>query len=69
MPTKEEKAGKLRRLWEWIVGHWVSNVPAEIMVCEFECKKEQCLQGEWDTCEHRILRSAEQLLSREEDRE
>ncbi len=65
MPTDDKnKAGGPRRLWQWFVERWVSNVPAEIMVCEFECRKEQCLQGEWDTCEQRILRSAEKLLAK-----
>jgi len=69
MPTNRDRAGMMQRLWEWFAGHWVANVPAEIMVCEFECKKEQCLQGEWDTCEHRILRSTEQLVPRKEEKE
>lgn len=70
MPTPKDRnsrPGPLQRLWEQLVGQWVSNVPAEIMVCEFECRKAQCLQGEWDTCEHRILRSADQRLGENAD--
>lgn len=31
----------------------VRDVPDEVAVCEFDCKKNQCLDGEWISCERR----------------
>ena len=38
--------------------HWlkipVAEVPEEIAVCEFECGKADCQQGDWERCERRL---------------
>jgi len=31
----------------------VGDVPAENAVCEFECRKLQCNEGEWANCSRR----------------
>jgi hypothetical protein len=59
MPADSEKVnGFLRRLWSRLHGSWVSDVPAQIAICEFECRKDQCMNNEWDSCEHRMARCA-----------
>jgi hypothetical protein len=42
--------------WEWATGHWVLEVPEELAACEPECRKGECLEGEWDRCERRMER-------------
>lgn len=43
-----------RRIWTWITTGWVADVPEDIACCEFNCRKLQCQQGQWETCEYRI---------------
>jgi hypothetical protein len=43
----------------------VGDVPDEIALCEFDCPKGQCRQGEWDTCARRIRRAAGELCPEE----
>jgi hypothetical protein len=58
-------AKKVPRPWArfvpWIKDQWVRSVPGEIAVCEFDCRKDQCLEGEWVSCERRITRAAGEL--------
>ena len=49
----------------WVVGgsmfskfmfflkHIATEVPEDIAVCEFECNKAECLEGDWRHCERR----------------
>lgn len=46
--------GLWARFIPWIKDQWVREVPDEIAVCEFDCRKNQCLEGEWLSCERRI---------------
>ena len=32
----------------------VAEVPEDVAVCEFECNKTECLEGDWRQCERRI---------------
>jgi hypothetical protein len=58
MATNPKNApGRLRQLWEWLLGQWVAPVPADIALCEFECRKDQCLYDEWASCERRISKA------------
>jgi hypothetical protein len=47
------------RLWGWVKGQIVQEVPEDIASCEFdcscvlECRKNQCTPGEWETREKR----------------
>jgi hypothetical protein len=37
---------------QWLM-KFVSEVPKEIAVCEFDCRKTECLMGCWEQCERR----------------
>lgn len=51
---------RLLQLWRnWVETVLVRPVPADSAVCEFDCRKLSCSQGEWETCERR----KEHLLS------
>lgn len=59
--TEAPAAGFLARMWRWLKGQLVGEVPAEIAVCEFDCRKQQCTQGEWENCERRLSHAANTL--------
>lgn len=48
--------------WGRIKAEFVQDVPAEIAFCEFNCHKQQCTEGEWQTCPRRIARAAGELI-------
>lgn len=54
--------GLLTRVWSWLKGQIVREVPAEDALCEFDCRKEQCLYGEWASCERRLSHAAGELM-------
>jgi hypothetical protein len=49
------------RLWRWTKGQIVADVPDNIALCEFSCRKLQCSMGEWANCERRIRNAAGEL--------
>ncbi len=50
-----------KQLWERLKDQVVQDVPEEDATCEFDCRKQQCTEGEWATCERRIKRAAGEL--------
>jgi hypothetical protein len=54
--------GSLRQLWQRLKRQWITVVPDDIAVCEFDCRKGQCLYDEWDSCERRISKAAGELM-------
>jgi hypothetical protein len=38
--------------YKWL-SKLISEVPEEISACEFECRKTECLMGNWLKCERR----------------
>ncbi len=61
-----DKRSKSRRLLarslQWIKGQLFTEVPKEIELCEFDCRKEQCTLGEWETCDRRLQQAAGELM-------
>jgi hypothetical protein len=43
--------GKLRL---WLKGQIVGDVPPELGLCEFDCRKRECLLHEWEDCKNRL---------------
>jgi hypothetical protein len=54
--------GLFARIWRRIKGEVVGDVPAEDALCEFDCRKNQCMKDEWATCERRLSRAAGELM-------
>jgi hypothetical protein len=52
----------LRTVWRWLVGQISREVPAEHALCEFDCRKPQCFEGEWANCMRRIRRASGELM-------
>jgi hypothetical protein len=52
----------LIRAWRWISNQVVQDVPEEIMVCEYDCRKAQCTMAEAERCEKRQQEGAGELF-------
>jgi hypothetical protein len=53
---------RFRSLWRWLAGQISREVPAEDALCEFDCRKPQCREGEWENCMRRLRRAAGELM-------
>jgi len=49
---------QLTRLRQRTVSFFVQEVPEDVAVCEFDCRKGKCEQGEWEVCERRLTKGA-----------
>lgn len=50
-----------RKLYQWLKDQIVQSVPEADGLCEFDCKKPQCVEEEWATCERRIQKARGEL--------
>lgn len=46
------------RLWRFVRRQIVDDLPEELVICEFDCRKGQCQQDQWETCDRRIRKGA-----------
>jgi hypothetical protein len=44
----------MRKVRSWLKGQIVQEVPEDVALCEFDCRKGQCRMGEWESCERRL---------------
>jgi hypothetical protein len=49
-------------IWAWAKGHIVSEVCEADALCEFDCRKPQCAEGEWEYCTRRLQQAAGELM-------
>jgi hypothetical protein len=57
MDAPQSKKGSwLHRLLDRLARGTVEDVPEEISACEFECRRLECREGEWDRCPRRLRR-------------
>jgi hypothetical protein len=54
-------ASLFRRLRRWVTNQVIQEVPGDIALCEFDCRKQQCTIKEWATCERRISGASGEL--------
>jgi hypothetical protein len=47
---------------QWVRNQIVQYVPEEQALCEFDCRRGQCTQGEWAGCERRLSRGEGELM-------
>jgi hypothetical protein len=52
----------IRNIWDWVAGQIARDVPEDDALCEFDCRKPQCHEGEWETCMRRLQRAAGELM-------
>lgn len=49
------------RIWQWIKDQIVQPVPEQDALCEYDCRKGQCSEGEWADCDRRLHKAAGEL--------
>lgn len=52
--TRAENASRPGGLWSSMLHLLVEDVPEELALCEFECRRCDCTWGQWLTCERRL---------------
>jgi hypothetical protein len=52
----------LHRVLQRLKREFVEDVDPDLAICEFDCRKDQCLYDEWSTCERRISKAAGELM-------
>ena len=57
-----QPTSRVARLCRWLKEQMVKDVPPETALCEFDCRKPQCLEGEWAGCERRLSQAAGELM-------
>jgi len=50
-----------KKFWQWTKNQIAQDMPASDGLCEYDCRKQQCTEEEWATCERRIGRAAGEL--------
>jgi hypothetical protein len=58
---ESKRANLFRRLRRWVTNQVIQQVPGDIALCEFDCRKHQCTFNEWATCERRISAASGEL--------
>jgi hypothetical protein len=51
----------LHKFWQWMKNQIAQDVSAADGLCEYDCRKQQCTEEEWATCERRIGRATGEL--------
>jgi len=50
-----------RKIGQWLKDQIARDVPEADALCEYDCRKQQCTEEEWATCERRIHKAAGEL--------
>jgi len=64
---RDEKVSTVQRAWNWLARKLIQDVPEEIALCEFECRKSQCTHSEWLSCERRPKNAAQERMATNSD--
>jgi hypothetical protein len=51
---KQDRQARIHKVRQWLKAQLIQDVPEDIAACEFECRKIECRQGDWETCENRL---------------
>lgn len=57
-----KKNNPLTQLWRWVADQVAQDVPTDIALCEYDCRKGQCILEEWETCDRRLHKAAGELM-------
>jgi len=61
--ARSNGVGSFTRLWQWFKDQLIREVPEDLALCEFECPKAQCAEGEWDNCQRRLAHASGGMMS------
>ena len=52
----------LQNILEWSREQIIGEVPKDSAICEFDCRRPECSEVEWQSCTRRLERGAEELM-------
>jgi hypothetical protein len=52
----------VHRAWSWLAQELIQDVPEDVALCEFDCRKPQCTYSEWSNCERRLKKADGELM-------
>jgi hypothetical protein len=58
----QQSTNPVRRFIRRIITGIVQDVPPDIALCEYDCRKEGCTHQEWEDCDRRITRGAGEFM-------
>lgn len=59
---KASAKGFLVQIWGRLKDEIIGEVSPENALCEYDCSKEQCMQGEWSNCDRRLSHASGELM-------
>ena len=59
MEIRNAIRNRVARLWARIKNQIVQDVPEDLALCEFACRKSHCTMGDWETCDRRVRDAGE----------
>jgi hypothetical protein len=62
MPQLQGTESTGHRPSQFVKRYIVDDVPDDLAVCEFDCRREHCTQDQWANCERRIRKGVEELF-------
>jgi hypothetical protein len=61
-PSVSKLNSVFRPIWRWFVDGIVQDVPENVSLCEFDCRKQHCTFNEWAICERRRRKASGELM-------
>ena len=52
----------LVKICHWFKAQWVAEVPDDLAICEFDCRKSQCSFDDWSRCTLRISNTPKEFV-------
>lgn len=59
---KDVRVNVVNRVWRWFAHELIKDVPEDLALCEFDCRKPQCTYREWSNCERRLKGAEGELM-------
>jgi len=59
---RSRRGNPFHRLWRFVKGQIVDDPREDLAICQFDCRKGQCVQSEWEACDRRIHKGAGELF-------
>jgi hypothetical protein len=59
---KDVRVDMVHRAWRWLAHELIQDVPEDVAICEFDCRKPQCTYSEWLNCGRRVKKAEGELM-------
>jgi hypothetical protein len=59
---RSRRGNSFHRLRQFVERQIIDDAPEKLAICQFDCRKGECLQDEWETCDRQIRKGAGELF-------